>query len=87
MTPLQKPVHKMLRTVMRQKTMLWLHLRHPLVGEKRTKCSYENLWVVTASQRSSTNPLPESFQAIHWKIYVEEKTKRIKSNNTRCYAE
>ena len=27
------------------------------------------------------NPLPESFQAIRWKIYAEEKTKRIKSNN------
>ena len=28
------------------------------------------------------NPLPESFQAIRWKIYAEEKTKRIKTNNT-----
>jgi len=27
------------------------------------------------------NPLPESFQAIRWKIYAEEKTKRIKTNN------
>ena len=29
------------------------------------------------------NPLPESFQAIRWKIYAEEKTKRIKTNNTQ----
>jgi hypothetical protein len=28
------------------------------------------------------NPLPESFQAIRWKIYAEEKTKRIKTNNS-----
>jgi hypothetical protein len=32
------------------------------------------------------NPLPESFQAIHWEIYAEEKTKRIASNNKKRVA-
>jgi hypothetical protein len=36
------------------------------------------LWVRTAQQLSSNNPLPESIQTIHEKIYAEEKTKRIR---------
>ena len=47
-------------------------------GRKRTKRSSEMLWVRTAQQLSSNNPLPESVQTIHEKIYAEEKTKRIR---------
>jgi len=50
---------------------------------KTAKLRQENLWGRTPRSRSPTGPFPESFQAIHWKRYAEEKTKRIKSNNTR----
>jgi hypothetical protein len=82
MTPLQKRIPNVSRKVMVQKTMCLLHLYYPIVGEKCTKCCYENLWDWTAKPRSLTNPLLESFQAIRWKIYAEAKTKRIASNNT-----